>query len=57
MDRLDHKFYIDWAAEDLRKAIQHLQVSADESGNVLVKAIINNLQSQLDLLKANLQLY
>lgn len=54
---LAHASYIGWAKQDLEKAIRNLEVSADESGNALTRAIINNLKEQLQLLSGDHQLF
>ena len=54
---LDHKFYIKGGVDFLDKAIRDLEVSAEKSGNLLMRAIINNLKFQRELLTSEHQLY
>lgn len=50
---LHHRFYIDEAIKNIDKALDDLRVSADDSDNPLVRAVINNIEQQKALLAPN----
>ncbi len=54
---LDHRFYVTEGVDRIRKGLEDFKTSQQESGNILLAAIIRNVEDQLSMIDGKNEIY